>query len=506
MNLGWSDDGQHGLRATNDDRAAVVRILDIGRDEGRLDSVEHARRVDAVQAAKTRGELVALTLDLPDRRGEHWWFDPARVRGDDRERAVRWLAEGAAQGRLTAAEVERRSAALPGVGTYAELRALLRGLPGWPGTDDNDLLAGTADRDAALARLTEAVVDGRVEPAEHPGLEADIGQARRLRDLRALLADLAARASDQQRHDAAAELAAAHHDGRLDGTEHANRTARTQHVAMTADLAQLTGDLHGDARRLSQAERDDVARRLKRALDEGRLDLPEYESRLRTAYAAGSIADTAPLFADLVDPPRPARRGPLDRAFDRLLFNSALLPAPTRWWQRLFPKPAWKILTVGALLTCCLGVTWHGGVLFLGVPLLVFLIFVYEEMFYGGSDNAEKRQQAVFDELGSALRRYDPSIRAARVSKFAVNVSEVTVAVRFDNDRDTVPPLIIDEAVRLFWLSRLYPLKTINIYSSCHTEPYLRGRWTVQLDRAVSERLRRRYGPRPYGPLPPPAT
>jgi len=122
-------------------------------------------------------------------------------------------------------------------------------------------------------------------------------------------------------------------------------------------------------------------------------------------------------------------------------------------------RPAWKILTVGALLTCCLGVTWHGGVLFLGVPLLFFLIFVYEQMFYGGSDNAEKRQQAVFDDLGSALRRYDPSIREARVSKLAVNVSEVTVAVRFDNDRDTVPPLIIDEAVRLFWLSRLYPLK-----------------------------------------------
>ncbi|MEU8264408.1 DUF1707 domain-containing protein [Micromonospora sp. NPDC048999] len=506
MNLGWSDGGQHGLRATNDDRAAVVRILDIARDEGRLDNVEHARRVDAVQAAKTRGELVALTADLPDRRGEHWWFDPARVRGDDRERAVHWLAEGSAQGRLTTAEFERRSAALPGVGTYAQLRSLLRGLPGWPGADDNDLLAGTADRETAQARLTEAVVDGRVTQIEHPGLEADINQARRLRDLNVLLADLDARASDQQRHDAAAELAAAQRDGRLDGTEHASRIVRAQEAGTAADLAHLTADLHGTARRLSQAERDDVARRLKRALDEGRLDLPEYESRLRTAYAAASIAETAPLFADLTDPPRPARRGPLDRVFDRFVFSSALLPAPTNWRQRLFPKPAWKILTVAALLACCLGTTWHAALLVVGTLLLIYLLFIYEDMVDGGSEGGEKRQQAALDEVGAALRGHDLSIRDVTVYKSAPKVSDVTVAIKFESDPDTVPPSIIEEAVRLLWLSRLYPLKSINIRSAGETETYTRSRLTVELDRARREWLRRSYGPRPYGPLPPTST
>ncbi|MEU8264409.1 DUF1707 domain-containing protein [Micromonospora sp. NPDC048999] len=505
MNLGWSDGGQDDLRATNGDRAAVVRILDIARDEGRLDSVEHARRVDAVQAAKTRGELVALTADLPDRRGEHWWFDPARVRGDDRERAVHWLAEGAAQGRLTATEVEQRSAALSTVGTYAELRSLLRGLPGWPGADGRDLLAGTADRDAALARLTEAVVDGRVKPTERPGLEADISQARRVRDLEALLADLARRISDQERHGTAAELAVAHHDGRLDRTEHASRIVQTQEAVTAADLAQLTGDLHGTARRPSQAERDDIAGRLKRALDEGRLDLTEYESRLQTAYAAATVAETAPLLADLADPPRPAWRGPLDRAFDKIVFNSALLSAPRGWRQRLFSKPAWKIFVVGTLLAwVCSGVAGNLVVFMFGIPALFWLFVLSTVMFDSGcSKIAGGREQVVIADLRSALRRHDPSIRQVKIED---GDRTVTVAIRFENDRDTVPPPIIDEAVRLFWLSRLYPLKRIEIHSVCDTKPYERGSWTVRLDRATRQRLRHRYGPRPYGPLPPSVT
>jgi hypothetical protein len=501
VQLGWSDSGQGRLRATNADRAAVVRILDIGQDEGRLDSVEHARRRDAAQAAKVRGELAALTADLPDRRGVREWIDPARVRGGDRERAVGWLAEGAAQGRLTAAEVERRAAALSGVSTYAELRPLLRGLPGWPGAEDKELLAGTADREAALTRLTEALIDGRVRPAEHPGLEADIGQARRVGDLEALLADLAARLSDQKRHDAVAKLTAAHRDGRLDVTEHTSRIARTQEAATAADLAQLTRDLHGNVRRLSQAERDDIAGRLKRALDEGRLDLAEYESRLQTAYAAATIAETAPLFADLVDPPRPPRRGPLDRIFDRVVANSALLPAPRHWWQRLFPKPAWKVLNVGTLLIYVyLCVPWDAteGTFIWGTLALFFLLGVYQFMalltaeLTGGT--IEERQRAVIDDLQSRLRRHhNASIRAVEIE-----YEDGTAKVVIKNSSDRVPAPIIEEAVRLLWLSRLYPLHTIYLYSHSLLSKKVRLR-------RERKRLRHRYGPRPYGPQPPDA-
>jgi len=61
-------------------------------------------------------------------------------------------------------------------------------------------------------------------PIEQPGLEVGIDQARRVRDLEVLLADLAARVSDEQRYDVAAELAV-HRDGRLDVTEHSSRIA-----------------------------------------------------------------------------------------------------------------------------------------------------------------------------------------------------------------------------------------------------------------------------------------
>ncbi|HEX5596492.1 MAG TPA: DUF1707 domain-containing protein [Micromonosporaceae bacterium] len=166
MDLGWSNSGQGPLRATNNDRKAVLRLLDLGQDEGRLDAVEHARRVDAVEAATTRGDLARLAADLPSKRGMTDWIDAARVRGDDRERAAQCLTHGMAQGRLAPGEYEQRVTALAEVATYAALKGLLDGLPGWPGADEKNLLAGTADRQRSLAMLAEAVTDGRISASE----------------------------------------------------------------------------------------------------------------------------------------------------------------------------------------------------------------------------------------------------------------------------------------------------------------------------------------------------
>jgi len=50
-----------------------------------------------------------------------------------------------------------------------------------------------------------------------------------------------------------------------------------------------------------------------------------------------------------------------------------------------------------------------------------------------------------------------------------------------------------EEIVRLFWLSRLYPLTEIRLWT---------GEFAlVELTGAEAERLRHRYGPRPHGPL-----
>jgi hypothetical protein len=53
------------MRASDADRERVAEALREAYAEGRLTVDEHAERVDAVYAAKTMGELVPLTRDLP---------------------------------------------------------------------------------------------------------------------------------------------------------------------------------------------------------------------------------------------------------------------------------------------------------------------------------------------------------------------------------------------------------------------------------------------------------
>lgn len=55
--------------------------------------------------------------------------------------------------------------------------------------------------------------------------------------------------------------------------------------------------------RVSDAERAEVAERLRGAVDDGRLTLLEYDERLGQAYAAKTRGDLLPLTADLPAPP-----------------------------------------------------------------------------------------------------------------------------------------------------------------------------------------------------------
>jgi hypothetical protein len=496
--LGWSDGGQGGLRATNADREQVVRLLDLAQAEGRLDSVGHASRADAVRAAKTRGDLATLAADLPDRRGVTDWVGEMRVRADDRDRAARWLADGAAQGRLAATEYERRVAALAEVGTYDELRHVLHGLSGWPGADEKHLLAGSVDREEAMARLAEAVTDGRVAPAEAPMLEADIGQARRVGDLKGLLAGIATRASDRERQDTAQELDAAYHDGRLDGAEHAARVDRARSAAEDADLAGLVKDLSGGTRRLAQADRDEVAARLNSALDEGRLDLAEYEERLRAANAAATVAETKALFADLVDPPKPARRGPLDALFDMVVFNSALMPASRRWWRHLYPKPMWKVLTIGTViawvyLIVTLPAVWLGATIGGGWVPVTLLLFLYTYLARRAGKGVKKREDAIVRDVRQAVRRSHKGFEEVEIERVW---GWVTFTLR--GKGAGIPQPVFEEAVRLLWTSRLQPLVKISFVARVTS----RELYAVKLNRAEWRRLTHRYGPRPYGPIP----
>lgn len=80
-------------------------------------------------------------------------------------------------------------------------------------------------------------------------------------------------------------------------------------------------DMGREQMRAADADRQRVADRLHEALGEGRLDLHEYDERLRDAYAAKTYADLDRLLADLPD------AGPV--AAPVLVPPPAPVPAPT---------------------------------------------------------------------------------------------------------------------------------------------------------------------------------
>ena len=113
------------------------------------------------------------------------------------------------------------------------------------------------------------------------------------------------------------------------------------------------------ALRVSDAERESVAARLRDAATEGRLTLAEADERQALAYAARTRDDLHPLTADLPAPPRTASlRGPLSpRARRRLGMHAALvavlaaimvtgwaLGAPPCFW------PAWPMFWLAVSL------------------------------------------------------------------------------------------------------------------------------------------------------------
>lgn len=107
----------------------------------------------------------------------------------------------------------------------------------------------------------------------------------------------------------------------------AGSTATTTHTGPATTDASATGELSStaptsaptvalpgdDAVLASDAEREHVTDRLRRAAAEGRLTLAEADERQAAAYAARTRAELVPLLAGLPRPPRPRRpqRGPL---------------------------------------------------------------------------------------------------------------------------------------------------------------------------------------------------
>jgi Domain of unknown function (DUF1707) len=89
--------------------------------------------------------------------------------------------------------------------------------------------------------------------------------------------------------------------------------------------------------RAADVDREFVADRLKIALNQGRLSLPEYDERLAAIYAAKTYADLDVLLADLPD------TTPAERA--QLVVPAGFAPAPRRG-PAAYPWWAWLIAAI----------------------------------------------------------------------------------------------------------------------------------------------------------------
>ncbi|MEU7928568.1 DUF1707 domain-containing protein [Micromonospora sp. NPDC049801] len=104
-----------------------------------------------------------------------------------------------------------------------------------------------------------------------------------------------------------------------------------------------------DGMRAADADREAVAERLRAALNEGRLDLHEYDERLQRAYAARTYAELDPLLSDLppMSPaaqPAPQSPGPVAQPSSGRLASFAI--GDTNRWLGEVWFPYLKVLAI----------------------------------------------------------------------------------------------------------------------------------------------------------------
>jgi hypothetical protein len=143
--------------------------------------------------------------------------------------------------------------------------------------------------------------------------------------------------------------------------------------------------------RAGDADRQSVADQLKRALDEGRLDLHEYDERLQQAYGAKTYGELEPLLTDLpaTAPPRPQPlTGPAAAHADHLT---------RRWllhvWSSYLPVVA--ITTTIWLISCVASGEWnYFWPIWVAGPLGIFVLW---ETVSGLTSDEPRKWQAKLD-------------------------------------------------------------------------------------------------------------
>ena len=100
--------------------------------------------------------------------------------------------------------------------------------------------------------------------------------------------------------------------------------------------------------RVSDAERQEVADRLQSALNEGRLELVEYDERLQSAYQAKTYRELEALTADLPGPAAPAR-SQLAPAAHRTTAVEGTPAEPSRRRRSSIPPIAFALILLAGL-------------------------------------------------------------------------------------------------------------------------------------------------------------
>ena len=130
--------------------------------------------------------------------------------------------------------------------------------------------------------------------------------------------------------------------------------------------------------RAADADRHEIAERLKAALDEGRLSLAEYDERVRDAYGARTYADLLVLVTDLPKPGlsaadvgarraaeirREARKLPLALMVLWTVWGSITAVNVAVWFllvvtleSHIYPWPVWLLVPGAALAATTVGV------------------------------------------------------------------------------------------------------------------------------------------------------
>ncbi|GLH99154.1 hypothetical protein Pa4123_44290 [Phytohabitans aurantiacus] len=179
-------DGAH-LRISNADRQRAGEALMAALTDGRLSPVEYGKRLQAVHAAKTYGELLPRVENLDGLASDA-----------EREPVIRAVEAAGRAGALEPAETLDLLHAARTATTDAELsrltvvlRSLLHGAEGSPANPRLSRVTD-ADRERVVGRLQTAIAEGRLTLDEYDDRVQQTYAARRFEDFEPIVGDLPA--------------------------------------------------------------------------------------------------------------------------------------------------------------------------------------------------------------------------------------------------------------------------------------------------------------------------